>query len=209
MARRNRAANDSRRRARRRIGKRRLSRDAGERLVTALHRDLPAVVDLLEGTAVEELRIEQDETVFAVKRPLGVAAPPEVATADSDAEIPNADTSEPVISVAATEQPSPAAAPSDDAPPPAESWTMTAPCVGIFRAGSRADTAPRTEVGATVQAGEVLGYVEAMGVMNDVEASCAGLVGEIAVEDGQPVEYGQPLFVLGPEDEPEQDSPDE
>lgn len=207
MASRNRAANDGRRRARRR---RRLSRDAGQRLVAALHRDLPAVVDLLEGTAVEELRIEQDETVFAVKRPLGVAAPPAVATADSDAEIPDADTSEPAISAAATEQqPPPAAAPTDDAPPPAESWTMTAPCVGIFRAGSRADTAPRTEVGATVQAGEVLGYVEAMGVMNDVEASCAGLVGEIAVEDGQPVEYGQPLFVLGPEDEPEQDSPDE
>ena len=86
---------------------------------------------------------------------------------------------------------------------------MIAPCVGIFRAGSRADTAPRTEVGATVQAGEVLGYVEAMGVMNDVEASCAGRVGEIAVEDGQPVEYGQPLFVLGPEDETEPAPPAE
>ena len=49
--------------------------------------------------------------------------------------------------------------------------------------------------------GEVLGYVEAMGVLNDVEASCAGLVGEIAVEDGQPVEYGQPLFVLRAEDQ--------
>ena len=200
MASRNRAANDGRRRARRR---RRLSQSAGQRLVAALHRDLPAVVDLLEGTAVEELRIEQDETVFAIKRPLGVAAPPEAVTADSDAEVPEAVTSESATSDAATEQQPPPAA----APPPAESWTMTAPCVGIFRAGSRADTAPRTEVGATVQAGEVLGYVEAMGVMNDVEASCAGRVGEIAVEDGQPVEYGQPLFVLGPEDETEPDPP--
>ena len=86
---------------------------------------------------------------------------------------------------------------------------MIAPCVGIFRAGSRADTAPRTEVGATVQAGEVLGYVEAMGVMNDVEASCAGRVSEIAVEDGQPVEYGQPLFVLRAEDETEPAPPAE
>ena len=180
-----------------------MSQSAGQRLVAALHRDLPAVVDLLEGTAVEELRIEQDETVFAIKRPLGVAAPPEAVTADSDAEVPEAVTSESATSDAATEQQPPPAA----APPPAESWTMTAPCVGIFRAGSRADTAPRTEVGATVQAGEVLGYVEAMGVMNDVEASCAGRVGEIAVEDGQPVEYGQPLFVLGPEDETEPDPP--
>ena len=86
---------------------------------------------------------------------------------------------------------------------------MTAPCVGIFRAGSRVDAAPRVEVGASVEAGEVLGYVEAMGVLNDVEASCAGLVGEIAVEDGQPVEYGQPLFVLRAEDETEPDSPAE
>ena len=203
MASRNREANDGRRRTRRR---RRLSRDAGQRLVAALHRDLPAVVDLLEGTAVEELRIEQDETVFAIKRPLVTAAPPEVAISDSDAEIPEEATSD-----AATEQqpPPPAAAPTDDAPPPAESWTMTAPCVGIFRAGSRVDAAPRVEVGASVEAGEVLGYVEAMGVLNDVEASCAGLVGEIAVEDGQPVEYGQPLFVLRAEDETEPDSPAE
>ena len=178
-----------------------MSQSAGQRLVAALHRDLPAVVDLLEGTAVEELRIEQDETVFAVKRPLGIAAPPEAATAD--AEIPEAAT--PEADTAATEQPPPPPV----APPPAEDWTMIAPCVGIFRAGNRADTAPRTEVGATVQAGEVLGYVEAMGVMNDVEASCAGRVGEIAVEDGQPVEYGQPLFVLGPEDETEPAPPAE
>jgi len=70
-------------------------------------------------------------------------------------------------------------------------------------------TVARIEVGATVEAGEVLGYVEAMGVLNDVEASCAGLVGEIAVEDGQPVEYGQPLFVLRAEDQAEPDSPAE
>lgn len=203
MASRNRDPNAGRRKVRRR---RRLSRDAGQRLVAALHRDLPAVVDLLEGTAVEELRIEQDETVFAIKRPLGVAAPPETVIAGSDTEIPEAATSD-----ATTEQelPPPAAAPTDDAPPPAESWTMTAPCVGIFRAGSHADTAPRIEVGATVEAGEVLGYVEAMGVLNDVEASCAGLVGEIVVEDGQPVEYGQPLFVLRAEDQAEPDSPAE
>ena len=203
MASRNREANDGRRGARRR---RRLSRDAGQRLVAALHRDLPAVVDLLEGTAVEELRIEQDETVFAIKRPLVTAAPPETSTAESDAEIAEAATSD-----AATEQelPPPAAAPTDGAPPPAEGWTMIAPCVGIFRAGSRPDTAPQTEVGATVQAGEVLGYVEAMGVMNDVAASCAGRVSEIAVEDGQPVEYGQPLFVLRAEDETEPAPPAE
>ena len=201
MPSRNRDPNDGQRRShrRRRRGRRRLSRDAGQRLVAVLHRELPAVVDLLEGTAVEELRIEQDETVFAIKRPLDVAAPPEAATAD--AEIPEAATSE-----AATEQqpPPPAAA-----PPPAEDWTMIAPCVGIFRASSRPDTAPQTEVGATVQAGQVLGYVEAMGVMNDVAASCAGRVSEIAVEDGQPVEYGQPLFVLRPEDETEPAPPAE
>ena len=176
-----------------------MSRDAGQRLVAVLHRELPAVVDLLEGTAVEELRIEQDETVFAIKRPMGVAAPPAAATAA--AEIPEAATSE-----AATEQqpPPPAAA-----PPPVEDWTMIAPCVGIFRAGSPPDTAPQTEVDATVQAGQVLGYVEAMGVMNDVAASCAGRVSEIAAEDGQPVEYGQPLFVLRPEDETEPAPPAE
>ncbi len=165
-----------------------MSRNAGQRLVAVLRRELPAVVDLLASTAVEELRIEQDETVFAIKRSLGAA------------ETSDADTAAAEIPEAATERQPP---PSDDAaPPPADTWTMIAPCVGIFRVGTTGtDTAPQTEVGTTVQAGQVLGYVEAMGVMNDVEASCAGRVSEIAVEDGQPVEYGQPLFVLRPEDE--------
>lgn len=188
MASRNTDVTDGQRgpRQRQRRTRRRLSRNPAQRLVAALRRELPAVVELLEGTAVEELRIEHGETVFAVKRSLGTA------------EMSDADTPE------ATVEPRPtplAAVPRDDsAPASADTWTMTAPCVGIFRAGIRPDAAPQTEVGAAVQSGQVLGYVEAMGMMNDVEASHAGRVTEILVGDGQPVEYGQPLFALNPED---------
>ncbi len=94
-----------------------MSRNAGQRLVAVLRRELPAVVDLLASTAVEELRIEQDETVFAIKRSLGAA------------ETSDADTAAAEIPEAATERQPP---PSDDAaPPPADTWTMIAPCVGI------------------------------------------------------------------------------
>ena len=72
-----------------------------------------------------------------------------------------------------------------------------APLVGTFYSASAPDAAPFVQVGDTVAEGQTLGIIEAMKLMNEIESDYAGTVKEILVENGQMVEYGQPLFVIG------------
>lgn len=69
---------------------------------------------------------------------------------------------------------------------------VTAPMVGVFRASD-----PPVRTGDAVRAGQVVGFIESMRLMNDVTAEAAGIVGEVLAEDGLAVEYGQPLLALG------------
>ena len=71
---------------------------------------------------------------------------------------------------------------------------VKSPLVGTFYSASSPDSAPFVKVGDTVKKGQVLGIVEAMKLMNEIESECAGTVAEVLVENGEPVEYGQPLF---------------
>lgn len=74
---------------------------------------------------------------------------------------------------------------------------VKAPLVGTFYSASAPDAAPFVQVGDTVTQGQTLGIIEAMKLMNEIESDYAGTVKEILVENGQMVEYGQPLFVIG------------
>lgn len=75
---------------------------------------------------------------------------------------------------------------------------IESPLVGIFYAAPGEDAPPFVSVGDTVKKGQTLGIVEAMKLMNEIECECDGIVKEIPVENGQAVEYGQPLFVIAP-----------
>jgi acetyl-CoA carboxylase biotin carboxyl carrier protein len=98
--------------------------------------------------------------------------------------------------------PAPAASPAAGATPakPAEKpgHVMTSPFVGTFYRTPAPDQPPFAEVGAVVKKGQVLCIVEAMKLMNEIEAEVAGRVAEILVENGQPVEFGQALFRIEP-----------
>jgi acetyl-CoA carboxylase biotin carboxyl carrier protein len=83
-----------------------------------------------------------------------------------------------------TQRPAPSARP--------ETYAVTSPIVGIFRRAGDAQVEP----GAALEAGQVVGAVEAMRVQSRVQTERAGVVQEVLVRDGQPVEYGQPLVVL-------------
>lgn len=83
-------------------------------------------------------------------------------------------------------------------PPPAEGVIVRSPVVGTFWIRPAPGEPPFVKVGDLVQPGQVLCIVEAMKVMNEVRAEVAGVVEEILVEEGDPVEYGQPLFRLRP-----------
>jgi acetyl-CoA carboxylase biotin carboxyl carrier protein len=101
--------------------------------------------------------------------------------------------------------PVPAVAPSaDPAPVPSltdlvqEQHVIKSPIVGTFYAGASPESAPYVRVGDTVEAGQTVCIIEAMKLMNEIEADISGEVVRILVENGQPVEYGEPLFALRP-----------
>ena len=79
----------------------------------------------------------------------------------------------------------------------AEGNVVKSPLVGTFYSASSPDSAPFVKVGDTVKKGQVLGIVEAMKLMNEIESEFDGFVKEIQIENEQVVEYGQPLFVIG------------
>jgi len=97
--------------------------------------------------------------------------------------------------------PAPAAAPAPapvvDAAPPAETGhVVKSPMVGTFYRSANPNSPPFAEVGMQVKEGQTLCIVEAMKLMNEIESDKAGTVKAVLVENGQPVEYGQPLFVI-------------
>ena len=76
--------------------------------------------------------------------------------------------------------------------------TVTSPIVGTFYRAASPDAEPFVEVGSRIKKGQVLCIIEAMKLMNEIESEVEGVVVRILVENGQPVEYGEPLFLIEP-----------
>lgn len=74
--------------------------------------------------------------------------------------------------------------------------TITSPLVGTFYRSSSPDSPPFVEIGTKVEKGQVLCIIEAMKIMNEIESDVSGVVKKILVESGQPVEYGEPIFLI-------------
>lgn len=154
-------------------------------------RKLKTLIDLVAESGIAELEItEGDGKVRIVKGPQGPAPghypPPVVAVAPQAA---------PAAAMPAV--PPTSAAPAAEAAPAAPSGhVVKSPMVGTFYRSANPNSAPFAEVGASVKAGETLCIIEAMKLMNEIESDMAGTVKAILVENGQPVEYGQPLFVI-------------
>ena len=148
-------------------------------------RKLKTLIDLVSESGVAELEItEGEDHVRIVNRPTVSAAPVVQAPA--------------AVTVAAVPAAAPAAAPApaQDAAQAALP-TITSPMVGTFYRAPSPGAAPFIEVGDTVKKGQVIGIIEAMKLLNEVEADKDGVVQAFAAENGQPVEYGQPLVILG------------
>ena len=105
----------------------------------------------------------------------------------------------PVQAAPVAAAPAPSAAPAAPAPAPAArdlSNAQKSPMVGTFYRAASPSTPAFVEVGQTVKAGDTLCIIEAMKLMNEIEAEKSGVVKEILVENGQPVEFGEPLFII-------------
>jgi acetyl-CoA carboxylase biotin carboxyl carrier protein len=153
-------------------------------------RKVKKLIELLEESNINELEITEGEESVRISRGMPAvtyAAPAPAASAPIAAA--------PVAAAAAP--PTPAAANAATAAPDAlEGHVVRSPMVGSFY-GSPAPGSPTfVTVGQTVAQGDVLCIIEAMKMMNQIEADKAGTIGAILVEDGEPVEFDQPMFTI-------------
>ncbi len=149
-------------------------------------RKLKTLIDLVQNSGISELEISEGEEKIRIAKHF-TAAP---ATTLVSMPVAAAGTAP----AAAPPAPTPGA---EAAPAEAEGHVMKAPMVGTFYRSSGPDSAPFVEIGQTVQAGDTLCVIEAMKLMNEIEADISGVIKSIQVENGQAVEYGQPMFVIG------------
>ena len=140
-------------------------------------RKLKTLIDLVSESGVAELEItEGDDRVKIVNRVIAA----------------------PVVAAAPAAAPAPAAA-SESAAVPAvaeDTRTINSPMVGTFYRAPSPGAKPFADVGQKVKAGDTVCIIEAMKLLNEIETEYDGVIKEILVENGQPVEFGQPLFVI-------------
>ena len=145
-------------------------------------RKIKTLIELINSSDIAEIEIQEGEESVRISRQSSIA--PAAAPAAPIAAAP--------VAIAAT----PAAAPSPAAAPAVQGETIDSPMVGTFYKAASPTAKPFVEVGQTVSVGDTLCIVEAMKMLNQIESEKAGKIVEILVENEQPVEFGQPLFVI-------------
>jgi len=151
-------------------------------------RKVKKLIELLDESGIAEIEITEGEESVRISRysqHAPVAAPPPMAMQMPVAAAP-----------APTAVAAPAAAPVAAAEPEDDGYNVTAPMVGTFYASSAPGAAAYVQVGDRVNEGDTLCIIEAMKMMNQIEADVSGVIRSIRLQDGEPVEYGQSLFVI-------------
>jgi acetyl-CoA carboxylase biotin carboxyl carrier protein len=149
-------------------------------------RKLKTLIELVESSGIAELEISEGEERVRITRSLPGHASMAPAIAPAN---------EPPASLGGANG-VPATAQTPAAPSP-EGHVVKSPMVGTFYRSASPGAKPFVEVGDSVQVGDPLCIIEAMKLMNEIEADAAGTVKAVLIENGQPVEYGQPLIVIG------------
>ncbi|MFP4154140.1 MAG: acetyl-CoA carboxylase biotin carboxyl carrier protein [Halothiobacillaceae bacterium] len=147
-------------------------------------RKVKKLIELLEESGVAEIEIHEGEESVRISRHNSLPQPPAY----------------PAQTVATPPQaPAPQDAPAsrtNDAPAPSSGHTLRSPMVGTFYRASSPTARPFVEIGQQVKQGDTLCIIEAMKMFNQIESDASGTVREILVENGQPVEFDQPLFII-------------
>ncbi len=147
-------------------------------------RKLKKLIDLVEESGISELELTEGEEKVRISRATQAAPAQTIQYA-----------------APAAQAPAPAAASAEaSAAPEAEAiqgHSVESPMVGTFYRASSPEASAFVEVGDKVEVGDTLCIIEAMKLLNEIESDKAGVVKKILIENGQPVEYGEPLFVIG------------
>lgn len=149
-------------------------------------RKLKKLIDLVQESGIAELEITEGEEKVRIAK--SVAGAPMMMAAPQQHYLP-------VPAAAPATAAPPAAAPAEDALP--EGHVVRSPMVGTFYRAPAPGAKNFVEIGQSVNAGDTLCIIEAMKLLNEIEADQGGVVKAILIENGQPVEYGEPLFVIG------------
>lgn len=143
-------------------------------------RKVKKLIELLEESGVAEIEIHEGEESVRISRYSQNAAPAVAIAAP----------------VAAPVAAAPAAAPAAEKKEEVSGHAVTSPIVGAFYRSPSPQAKAFVEVGSRVNTGDTLCIIEAMKIMNQIEADKSGVIKAILVENGQPVEFGQPLFII-------------
>jgi len=146
-------------------------------------KEIRDLVDFLSNTGLEEVNIETDEFKIKVKR-------------SNDAQVIERSVSPPLAPVA----PAPIAATAETTPPPSTNnyLEIKSPMIGTFYRSTNPDTPAFVNVGDKVSSGNAVCIVEAMKLFNEIESEISGTIVKVLVDNAQPVEYDQPLFLVDP-----------
>jgi acetyl-CoA carboxylase biotin carboxyl carrier protein len=148
-------------------------------------RKLKTLIELVENSGIAELELTEGEEHVRISRHSSVSAPMQQFYAPAPQQA--APAAAPVAAAPAT----PAA------PAPPEGHVVKSPMVGSFYRSPSPGAKSFVDIGQTVNAGDTLCIIEAMKLLNEIESDKAGVVKAILVENGQAVEFGQPLFIIG------------
>ena len=145
-------------------------------------RKVKKLIELIETSDIHEIEIVEGEESVRITRGSGIATA-------SDTKAHNE------INASAASNPSPSVAESiPDQGPKEQGYLVRSPMVGSFYTSPAPGASPFVDIGQTVSVGDVLCIVEAMKMMNQIESDKSGVIVEILVEDGDPVEFDQPMF---------------
>lgn len=155
-------------------------------------RKLKKLIDLVEESGISELELTEGEEKVRISRHQPASQAPAVhhyqpymqMAAPSAPSTPAASSATPAVAEAAAE-------------PVVEGHVVKSPMVGTFYRSPSPEAKAFVEVGSSVSAGDTLCIIEAMKLLNEIEADQSGVIKAILVENGQPVEYGEPLFIIG------------
>jgi len=150
-------------------------------------RKVKKLIEMLEESRISEIEIHEGEESVRISRHGSVPANTETV------QVPVGDGQELVKSATS---PQGRSVPATGDEPEMEGHLIRSPMVGIFYAAPTPDKPPFTEVGKAIKKGDILCIIEAMKIMNQIESDTSGTVSRVFVENGEPVEYGQPLFLI-------------
>ena len=149
-------------------------------------RKLKKLIDLVEESGITELEVTEGEEKVRIVKHSAIAAQQTYMVANTAPA--------PLAAPVATATTAPAAAAESGLP---EGHVVKSPMVGTFYRSASPGSEAFVEVGATVKVGQTLCIIEAMKLLNEIESDGAGTIKAILVENGQPVEFGEPLFIIG------------